>query len=315
MSRFYKIFGRIISSELAIPLEEWGEPVLKADLVIGCGQLPEMKCDGEKIGLRLTQYNEAAVLVVDDIAKYYVDQYQIIVEPNDGIDEMTLVTFLLSAVLPLWLQLKSCFLLKGSALTFDNQQAVLLLGNSGAGKSTLLAYCCKQGAKMLSDEFCLLGYDSDLECCVVRPAYPIIKLWHDACDLLSMPPKHFLKVRPDIFRYHWDALEVYCNQALSVRHIFIYNTSNINKPIIEPELKGIDKFEQIQDFKKQAFSSKEKSTRATDQHIWTTLLKQVNACTLNRVKRKTKIDELFSVMNDSINAPAAFEGDLICEEK
>ena len=180
MPHRYTAYGLSIASELAVPWLPAG-PDGAPDVTIRLGAVPDPLADGLWFwawgprGLRLN---------MDGLARFEVSGgSDILVEPAGG-DEHEVAVFLVGSVLAACLQQRGVLTLHASAVE-TAAGAVLFLGHPGAGKSTLLASLIERGYAMLADDVTAVvpAAGGGLR---VLPAFPSLRLWADAADMLGL---------------------------------------------------------------------------------------------------------------------------------
>jgi len=100
------------------------------------------------------------------------------------------LTYLLGTIMAFALHRQGMTCLHASAVEVDGA-AIALCGPGGAGKSTTAALFSRHGFRVLSDDVLIL--DEAAEGFVVRPSYPVVRLWPDSVRLLygsaeALPP-------------------------------------------------------------------------------------------------------------------------------
>ena len=108
------------------------------------------------------------------------------------IDDTTV--YLLGPVLGFVLRLRGTVCLHASVISVDDK-AIALLGAAGAGKSTTAAEFAKSGFPVLSDDVAAIS-DRD-GVFVVQPAYPHLRLWPSAVNILYGRPDALPRLVPE----------------------------------------------------------------------------------------------------------------------
>lgn len=132
----------------------------------------------------------------------------------------------LNHVIPLYLSSRKKFVLHCSTVNINNN-AILFIGDSTSGKSTLAASCCKEGHKLLTDDFLLIRETNSNFLAI--PSYPSIRLHSDTISkTLGITPTIF---DSDIFEYKkWiradeDGLP-YSENPVPIKFIYILGNTN-----------------------------------------------------------------------------------------
>ncbi len=94
-------------------------------------------------------------------------------------------TYLLGPVFGFLLRLRGVTCLHASSIAIDDR-AVALIGPPGAGKSTTAAAFVRMGYPVLSED--VVALDDLGNCFMVRPGYPLIRLWPESVKTLFGSP-------------------------------------------------------------------------------------------------------------------------------
>lgn len=121
--------------------------------------------------------------------------------PAAGVTDNTIRHLFLDQVLPLAIAQRGSLVLHASAFS-EGGAATVLLGATGSGKSTLAAYCAREGAQFMSDDFvvvepCSGGF-------LALGSYGSMRLWRDSKDALfanDAPPDAPIAEYTDKRRY------------------------------------------------------------------------------------------------------------------
>lgn len=125
-------------------------------------------------------------------------------------------SYLVGVILGFALRLKGRIALHASVVAID-EGAVLLLGESGSGKSTTAAAFAVMGYEILADDVCvLIEIDDEFW---VEAAYPGIRLWPDAANVMFGPDnalpritpswdKRYLDLSGEKYRFHSNRLPI-----------------------------------------------------------------------------------------------------------
>ncbi len=105
-----------------------------------------------------------------------------------------MATYLLGPILGFWLRWQGVTCLHASAIAVDGL-AIALVGNAGAGKSTTAAAFAAAGYPILTDDVAALAIAA--EGIAVQPAYPRLRLWSEAVELLYGRPDALPRLVPD----------------------------------------------------------------------------------------------------------------------
>lgn len=239
-ARSYVAYGLGIRSEIPLPL-----PLASAeaavDVRIRIGEVPEaLTAPRAECGLWQAA-SGVFLLVADDVARFLVRSGQeITVEPASN-GEGSVSAFLLGSVLAACLKQRGVLTLHASGIATD-AGAVLFAGHSGSGKSTLLAALLERGHEMLCDDVSgILPAAAGRP--VALPAYPRIRLWKDAVDMLGWNGRMQGRVREDMEKFLAPP-ERFREAPLPVRGVFMLTLHNKDGIRIEAPPPGAA-FEQL----------------------------------------------------------------------
>jgi hypothetical protein len=237
----YRAFGLHIQSSLDCPEllpGQRGEP----DLRICLGHVPD---NLDEAWVKERWYQAAPgrlLLLVEGVAKFMVIRgREIMIERAPEAGDETVRLFLLGSAMGALLHQRGMLPLHGSAVAV-NGGGVIFGGPSGHGKSTLAAALAHRGYSILADDVCVLSCDGkDVR---LVPSYPQLKLWGDAVDRLGYTPKSLRRIRPEIDKHGLPVAKEFCDQVLSLRHIYVLDPSETSDFKITP-LKGIEKIKAL----------------------------------------------------------------------
>ncbi len=240
----YKAFGLIFSSEIEIPefMSSNGTP----DVAVVLGRIPESINNIYKKGFRFLLSKNEFILRFKDWAEFYVREgKQIIIKPENGVDERDIRSFLLSPVIAILLHQRGLLPLHSSGINYKNK-AVLFAGNSGAGKSTIaMAMNRKYNYPLISDDIIAINKENDKP--MVFSSFPSVKLWDDSLEMLDIPMEEMPFIRKDIFKRRYDNNANYYSGILEPVVIFFLGINDQNK-VTSREIKGTEKFSFLRQF-------------------------------------------------------------------
>ena len=154
--------------------DEQGEPVLKAWELM----------DGSFFRLR---YSDGAEFVINRAGVQVWCAWPASLTLNDT------TVYLLGPILGFMLRLRGTVCLHASAISMGNY-ALALVGPAGAGKSTTAAGFAKSGFPVLSDDVVALLDEGGTF--MVQPAYPHLRLWPEAVNILYGRPDALPRLVP-----------------------------------------------------------------------------------------------------------------------
>ncbi|WP_349656524.1 hypothetical protein [Xanthomonas sp. 10-10] len=195
----YLLCGWRVRSTLALPeLAPWSETNLAddgdgVDVTIEEAPVPERLDPAQPPGSWFEVGRDGSVLLqIPELVRLHVQAGRSIrVQRLNPRDEGWRLFLLGSALGYLSLQ-RGLFPLHAACVRVGGK-TVAIAGHSGAGKSTLSAALLKRGHGLLSDDLTVLRCDErSIE---VLPAFPRLKLWHDALHALHIPSDGLSRVR------------------------------------------------------------------------------------------------------------------------
>ncbi len=181
----YALFGLIAASELALPELIPASADAAPDLVIRRG-----KAVSPVLAPGLVGNAARALLIVADVGLFDVrGGREVIVSPYPGVPEAQVRLFLLGSAMGVVLHQRGLLPLHANAVEIGGQ-AVAFTGHSGAGKSTLAAWFHDRGARVLSDDVCVVELDAEGRA-IANPGLPRMRLWRDALHRSGRDPGQF----------------------------------------------------------------------------------------------------------------------------
>ena len=178
-ARCYRLFGLRVASEIELPELFAAEPEAgAADVTIVRGVVAAAG-PGAVNGVVVA--GDGATLGVADVARFHVvGGKTIIVDALPGAPQANVRLFLLGSASAILIYQRGLLPLHANAIEIDGR-AVAFLGESGAGKSTLAAWFNDRGARILSDDVCVVGFGEDGRP-LAMPGLPRYRLWRDALE-------------------------------------------------------------------------------------------------------------------------------------
>lgn len=180
-THFYRAFGLLISSELALPELEVARPG-SADLTIrlartgrpppAVGAAFEFGADAQHLA-----WNGAGAFLIRGTG-------EIDIERASGADDRLLALPLLGPVMAMLLHLRGKLVLHASAIAVGGGGAIFL-GDKRAGKSTAAAALVRAGHRLLTDDVVAIDPQQTGEQTIL-PAYPQIKLARDSAEAVDI---------------------------------------------------------------------------------------------------------------------------------
>jgi len=224
----YKAFGLCIKSDLEFPeLLNWDAAIVPlSDMIveIHVGVMPDTLGMHSKHthvhsdGLRL-------LLDIKSVARVFIQRNSIIYSPYPDSITDSLRLFLLGPCIAGVLQLHGYVVLHGNAISTDGKTCTAFLGHSGAGKSTTAAWYFQQGAKILTDDLCVITFNDQGKPLVI-PSFPQLKIWQDAADLLGINTENLRQIHPAHKKFAIKTGAQFCQQPLPLQQIFELQEKN-----------------------------------------------------------------------------------------
>ncbi|MBI1883852.1 MAG: hypothetical protein HYS08_06560 [Chlamydiae bacterium] len=179
-----------------------------ADAEIFCGKVPDLK-----------PHSKQLVLDIKEVARFLITEgRKIIYEPCRNSDQDTLRLFLLGSCMGALMQQRGHVVLHGNAISRDGKTCQVFVGDRGAGKSTLAAWYYQQGAYVLADDVCAIGFDRNGKPYVI-PSFPQIKLWQKGAELLEINTSYLRRVRPGDDKFGLPIHSQYCDHPLPLTEV------------------------------------------------------------------------------------------------
>ena len=116
-----------------------------------------------------------------EIGLFKINSNQISIKKRSDADEFRLAETLINFPLALSISLKKYLVMHASAIKYNNS-TLLFVGKSKSGKSTLASYFLSLGAKLISEDICVILLSDSAK---IIPSHPIIKLSELGLSFLS----------------------------------------------------------------------------------------------------------------------------------
>lgn len=236
----YRAFGLNIVSEIPVTGFE-SAPVDIPDVVIETGAVPESLPDAVNRGVLYENNENDYLLRIDRVGRYRVTGgNHITVQPAGNAAASEVSAFLngcsFGALLHQrrMLPLHACTVERGG-------KGIVITGLSGAGKSTLAAALLQSGATLVADDISVVDFQDNTP--VVRPAFPVVKIWADSLKQLGLKEEGLEPVRGELRKYYYP-VERFSTSPVPVTAIFILTTHN-KEDMEQKSLTGIDKFQAL----------------------------------------------------------------------
>ena len=202
---------------------------------------PDVKVYTDRVGRSPSRASAAGVhfcgtpgeayLAYDEIGAFLVREgREVIVEPDQGVEERVLRLCILGPVMALLLHQRGLLVLHASAVAI-NGGAVAFLGERGWGKSTTAAAMHARGHGLVADDVVALDV-GDTGNPMVRSGFPQIKLWPDAVVSLGVAPETLPQLHPQFEKRARRVARGFSHEPLPLRRIYVLAEDTRQK--IEP---------------------------------------------------------------------------------
>lgn len=163
------------------------------------------------------------------VATYLISEGRdIIVDPEPGVSEALLCSTVLASAMSVILRQRGLLVLHGSCVDI-NGQAIAFLGHSGWGKSTLVSALHHKGYALLTDDVLAVQLGSGQG--LVRPSFPLVKLWPEAAIYTGKTHTKTTQIRPDLSKNIHEISENFRSEALPLRQIYVLAKGEQNEII------------------------------------------------------------------------------------
>nr|WP_188131285.1 serine kinase [Mesorhizobium sp. NFR06] len=189
---FYKAYGLVVSSEVALPELEPTAPA-RPDLEIAVGPIdfPDAASRGAT-AFRFEPTRQC--LSWQAVGTFMISgANRIDVDPAPGVCDPLLAFPLLGPVMALALHQRGLLVLHASAVAVGGK-SVIFMGDKGAGKSTTAGAMIRAGHRLLTDDVVALDF-CDPNRPMILPGFPQLKLAADAAGAIRLEQA---QVRPQV---------------------------------------------------------------------------------------------------------------------
>jgi hypothetical protein len=190
----YRIAGLTVSSDIEIPGLHQPVDDGPADVSIRLADVPETLEDAVSSGPTWALAQDRFLLRVPGIARFLLTNGDAIVyQAGPNAQPGDIAAFVTGAAFGVLLHQRGLMVLHASSVKV-NGSAALFMGSSGAGKSTLAAALAQRGYPIVTDDFCVVGYDAAAHP-VVYPDSRLPKLWANTIRRLGLADRRRQPVR------------------------------------------------------------------------------------------------------------------------
>jgi hypothetical protein len=199
----YRIAGLMVRSDIEMPGLHPGSPEGEADVTISFGAAPASLAGATAEGPVWTLAGDRFLMRAPGVARFLLTQGRTIVyEPEAAAEAGDIAAFLTGAVFGILLHQRGVVVLHASGVKVG-EAAVLFMGSSGAGKSTLATALVQRGYPLVTDDFCVIGYDAG-GAPLVHPDARLPKLWSNAIERLDLVARQGQPVRGRLAKFYVD---------------------------------------------------------------------------------------------------------------
>ena len=216
---FYKAYGLMVRSEVALPELEPAAPAIP-DIEIAVGPVDFAKAASQ----------DAATFRFEPARQYLSWQAvgnfliggasRIKVDPAPGIHDELLAFPLLGPVMALLLHQRGLLVLHASAVNVGGR-SVIFMGDKGAGKSTTAGAMIRAGHRLLTDDVVALDL-SNARRPMILPGFPQLKLAADAASAIRIEDAEVRpQVHPQIDKVQHRLREGFSAEAVPASRIYV----------------------------------------------------------------------------------------------
>ncbi|TIR25158.1 MAG: serine kinase [Mesorhizobium sp.] len=216
--RFYKAYGLVIGSEVALPeLESTAPAIPDLEIAVGPVDFPGT------VSQRATAFRfepTRQYLSWQAVGTFMISgANRIDVDPAPAVDDPLLAFPLLGPVMALALHQRGLLVLHASAIEVDGK-SVIFMGDKGAGKSTTAGAMIRAGHRLLTDDVVALDL-SDPDRPMILPGFPQLKLAADAAGAIRLEQAEVRpQVHPQIDKAQHRLRDGFAAEAVPVSRIY-----------------------------------------------------------------------------------------------
>ncbi|WP_348640659.1 serine kinase [Mesorhizobium sp. B1-1-5] len=252
---FYKAYGLIVSSDVALPeLTPTAPATPDLEIAVGPIDFP----DGASHGATAFRFEATRqYLSWQAVGTFMISgANRIDVDPAPGIDDPLLAFPLLGPVMALALHRRGLLVLHASAIAVGGK-SVIFMGDKGAGKSTTAGAMIRAGHRLLTDDVVALDL-SDPGRPMILPGFPQLKLAADAAGAIHLEQAEVRpQVHPQIDKAQHRLHDGFATEAVPVSRIYVLERGGraaISQLAGVAALPAIIKFSYITRFGRQALT-------------------------------------------------------------
>ena len=161
----------------------------------------------------------SVLLRFPEVGRFLVTADRIVADPDPGLDDAVLRTFLLGPAIGTLLHLRGHLVLHASAVMFE-KRAVAFLGDSEFGKSTVAAACWTAGHALVTDDLAVIELPPGGDARVV-PSFPRMKVWPESLAALGFDPDAYPRVNPELEKRDFRAAEGFGRDPVPLATMYV----------------------------------------------------------------------------------------------
>jgi hypothetical protein len=246
------------------------------------------------------QINETDVLLnITDTGKILIKNKQtIIIDRLKDVTDEDIALYLLGTVFAYIVMLRGGFALHGSAIKIGSN-CVIFTGNSGAGKSTTAARFVEKGYNLLSDDVCVISFNTE-GAALVHPAYPQLKLWDNSVEKLGYDKNCLKTVSPSWAKFRMEAKSYFQDEPLILNHVFELSPSETDEIKVE-KVQGFNKITLLLENTYRNFLIQSLGLERIHFQFCLQLAQQIEVKRINRPKQSFLLEELIEMIETELN--------------
>jgi len=239
-------FGLHIQSQIEFP-ELFPFDFIEPDVTIMIGQVPaKLTSDDVVHKVSMSASPLEYLLDINNVAKFYVAKgKEIIIEPYEGADTPSVRLFMLSNAMAAILHQQNKIPFHASGIITE-KGLVLFTGRSGAGKSTTACGFMEKGFRLFTDDVCVLSYNKNTARVEACASYPMMKLWENTVDQMSIQKNISQQLRPNLPKFGFPQHQEFSTQSFPIAQVYILKTSPLQNDYSFRNLNSIEAFNQLQ---------------------------------------------------------------------
>ena len=214
----YQVFGLHLEADLIIPELLSYSDDSHVEIVIKRGIVPYSL--HSQVCETIQGNNDQLLITTKNIGRFIIESGKYITyQTYHNTSTSDLRLFLLGSCIGALLQQRNYIVLHGCAVSVNAEQSIIFIGTKGAGKSTMAAYYAQQKAAVLTDDICLITFDSAGIPYLV-PSYPQIKLWQNSADLLGISTRKLRRFYGQNGKLGLPVNHLFVQKPFSITHIY-----------------------------------------------------------------------------------------------